>query len=151
MKSYVKMDLIPFQNGRITCVKGEIYKVYGMMIGSVLRTNPDNHLPEVVTYRIPLKGEERQPMEQMDSLTSTRFDLVISADTKQITSEEMFRMMDSVQYYMKYENVVEALRCTLKELSDCGACGKMSKNHFFELNFDRSENGDSFIDGYKTG
>ena len=149
MKSYVKMDLIPFQNGRIACVKGQICRIYGMMIGSALRTNPENQLPEAVTYRVPLKGEERVPFGQVDSLTSTRFDLVISSDVKEITPEEMFRMVDSVQYYMKYENVLEALQHTLKDLSDYGVSGKMSKNYFFELNFDRNENGDTFINGYK--
>lgn len=149
MQYFEKMDFIPFKDGRIACVKGEICKIYGMMIGSVLRTNTNHHWPEVVTYRIPLKGEERMPMNQMNSPMTTPFDLVVSSDTKHLTPKEMFRMIDSVQYYMKYKKTEEALRFTLKALSDCDAMGKMSKNLFFELDFERNEKGDSFINGYK--
>lgn len=148
MKSYVKMDLIPFQNGRIACVKGQICKIYGMMIGSVLRTKYDNQL-ETVTYRVPLKGEERRPMCELVGRADERFGLCVSSDAKVITPEELFNMMACTRYYMKYENESEVLRCILKDLKDCGVSGKMSKNNFFELNFYRDENGDSFINGYK--
>lgn len=144
----IKMDFVPFENGRIACVKGKICQIQGLMIGSVLSENPDNGIPEVVTYRLPLKGEEYQPMELINSKEYTRFDLIVSSNPKQVTPTELFRMMDSVQYYLDIERCADALRTTLKALTSIGACGHLPDSGFFKLDFDRSDDYIFYINGY---
>lgn len=144
----MKMDFVPFENGRIACVKGQICHIQGLMIGAVLCENPDNGIPEAVTWRVPLKGEEHLPMEPISSKENTRFDLIVSSNSKQVTPAELFRMMDSVQYYHKIDRHADALRTTLKALTAIGARGHLPGSYFFELDFDRKDDYIFYINGY---
>ena len=143
----MKLDFIPFQEGRIACVKGYICRLYGMMICSILNENPERVVPEVITYRVPLRGEERIPMSPVLNSKMAKLDMVIAADTKMVTPKELFRMVDSVQYFHKINSVADALRATLQALKEEGASGHCPASCYFNLDFDILEDGFFHING----
>lgn len=148
--SDVNMYFVPYQGGRIACIEGKICRIEGLMVGSVVHENiGGSYVPRSVTYRIPLKGAEHVPVCTISSKDATRFSLIISAVADKVTPDELFRMMDSVQYCQKIDNPADALRMTVKALEEAGASGYLPGSPFFELDFDSDDTGLFYIGGYR--
>jgi len=56
-----KAELIRFPGGRLVCRQGYIYRIYGMFTG----VGAEDEFGTPTVFRIPLKGEELEPMDTL--------------------------------------------------------------------------------------
>ena len=95
MANEKKMQLIRYPQGRVACVRGEIVKLFGLMVG--FEWSDDIKGGPIKTFRIPLRDEALAPMKVLVDNTGFGF-LFIGSKGDEITLDELMTLLQHKLY-----------------------------------------------------
>lgn len=111
METTLIKQFIKFPNGRVSCIRGKIYYLYGMIIGSFIEKENLNENANI--YRIPLVGEEYIPLPAIIGNNNEFNDIVISSSNNAINIDVFCKFILAQKKYDIFEGVevfIEELR-----------------------------------------
>ena len=112
MEENIKMQFLGFEDGRIACIRGIIYRIYGILVGGEVKRNNETQTLKSIVYRIPLIGKELTPYSLISADEENEF--------KVLGEPSKFTMnhINTILRLQKEWGTFKSVSATLLELRD---------------------------------
>lgn len=114
MEENIKMQFFGYNEGKIACIRGRIYRVNGILVGGL--TQYDNEVKSFkdITLRIPLIGNELKPYSLITGDGDNVFNII--CEPKEFTINHLKMILSLQKEWNTYHSLID----TLSDLRDNG-------------------------------
>lgn len=123
MDENIKMQFLGFEDGQIACIRGIIYRVYGILIGGEVKCNNETQTLNGIVHRIPLIGKELTPYSLISSDKENEFKVL--GEPCKFTMNHI----NTILSLQKEWGTFKSLIATLLELRDNGVYSRSVLNN----------------------